>query len=74
MLALVHGVTTGSDTRSPAVALLYIGSGLVVLALLGAQLLLPSLGGCYHPGVARLVAIVFASGVVLMAVGLFRPG
>jgi Ferric reductase like transmembrane component len=73
-LALAHGITTGSDTRTAWATLLYAGTGASVLGLLTVRLLMPSLGGRHHPAVATfgMFGLVFA--LFLLAQGPFHPG
>ncbi len=73
-LALVHGITTGSDTRTAAATLLYAGTGLSVVAMLAIRLLMPSLGGREHPVLASAGAFGLVAAVLLLAQGPFHPG
>lgn len=74
-LATVHGIATGSDTRTLWGLALYGGSVLMVGALLGYRLLTP-LGARArtYPNLARLVMLLVVGGVVWTAIGPARPG
>ncbi len=73
-LALVHGITTGSDTRAAWAVLLYAATGTGVLALLAIRLLMPSLGGREHPVVASAGLFGLVIGAFLLAQGPFQSG
>jgi hypothetical protein len=73
-MALVHGITTGSDTRTTVGTLIYVGTGVSVLGMLAIRLLMPSLGGRQHPALAATGAFGLVIGVFLLAQGPFHPG
>jgi Ferric reductase like transmembrane component len=73
VLALVHGVATGSDTRAPWAIVLYAGSIVLVGALLVARLL-PVGQGRRHPVVAALSASVLVFGVIWATSGPLQAG
>ena len=74
-LVTVHGVTTGSDTRTPWAVLVYAASGLAVAALLWIRLLAPASPQQrpHHVWVALTALALFAS-ATLMVIGPLRPG
>jgi hypothetical protein len=74
-LATVHGLATGSDTRTPWALGFYAGSALLVGSLLGVRLLTPvGMRGRAYPNLAGLVALLLAGGVLWTATGPARPG
>ena len=73
VLALVHGVATGSDTRAPWAIVLYAGSVVLVGALLVARLL-PAGQGRRHPVVAAASASLLVFGVVWATSGPLQAG
>ncbi len=73
VLALVHGVATGSDTRAPWAILLYAGSIVLVGALLVARLL-PTEGSRRHPVVAAVCGSALVYGIVWASAGPLQPG
>ncbi len=73
VLALVHGVATGSDTRAPWAILLYAGSIVLVGALLVARLF-PAEGARRHPLIAAVCGSALVYGVVWASAGPLQPG
>jgi hypothetical protein len=74
-LATVHGLATGSDTRTPWGLGLYAGSVLLVGSLLGVRLLTPvGTRGRTYPNLAGLVALLLVGGVLWTATGPAQPG
>jgi hypothetical protein len=74
-LATVHGLATGSDTRTPWGLGLYAGSALLVGSLLGVRLLTPvGTHGRTYPNLAGLVALLLVGGVLWTATGPAQPG
>jgi hypothetical protein len=74
-LATVHGLATGSDTRTAWGLGLYAGSALLVGSLLGVRLLTPiGTRGRTYPNLAGLVALLLLGGVLWTATGPARPG
>jgi hypothetical protein len=71
--SLVHGIATGSDTRTAWAAAIYAGSALLVGGLLAARLLrtrAAQSAGLVAAGLAALLLV----GTVWAATGPFRPG
>jgi hypothetical protein len=74
-LATVHGLATGSDTRTSWALGLYAGSALLVGSLLGVRLLTPvGTRGRTYPNLAGLVALLLLGGVLWTATGPAQPG
>jgi hypothetical protein len=74
-LATVHGLATGSDTRTVWGIELYIISSVLVCGLLLVRLLQPAApGGRAHPIWASVVALSLAAAIVWTAAGPLRPG
>jgi len=74
-LATIHGLATGSDTRTIWGIELYIISAILVCGLLCVRLLQPvTPGGRIHPVWASLVAVSLASAIIWTALGPLRPG
>jgi hypothetical protein len=74
-LATVHGLATGSDTRTLWGLGLYAGSALVVGSLLGIRLLTPiGMRGRAYPNLAGLVALLLLGGALWTATGPAQPG
>jgi hypothetical protein len=74
-LATVHGLATGSDTRTAWALGLYAGSALLVGSLLGVRLLTPvGTRGRAYPNLASLVALLLLGGVLWTATGPAQPG
>ena len=74
-LATVHGLATGSDTRTIWGIELYIISSVLVCGLLLVRLLQPAApGGRAHPIWASVVALSLAATIVWTAAGPLRPG
>ena len=74
-LATVHGLATGSDTRTSWALGLYAGSALLVGSLLGVRLLTPvGRRGRTYPNLAGLVALLLVGGVLWTATGPAQPG
>ena len=74
-LATVHGLATGSDTRTIWGIELYIISSVLVCGLLLVRLLQPAApGGRAHPIWASVVALSLAAAIVWTAAGPLRPG
>lgn len=74
VLAAIHGVGTGSDTRTLWGELIYGLSIALVLGLLLIRLLLPAASGRRHPRVAGAAALAIMVAVMLAAAGPFQPG
>ncbi|HEU5349392.1 MAG TPA: ferric reductase-like transmembrane domain-containing protein [Ktedonobacterales bacterium] len=74
-LATIHGLATGSDTRTIWGIELYIVSAILICGLLCARLLQPvAIGGRAHPIWAALVVGALVIAIVWTAVGPLRPG
>ena len=73
VLATVHGLGTGSDSRAPWAIALYAGSGILVLGLLALRML-PSRAGDGHPVVAAVVVLLAVEMVLWAATGPLRTG
>ena len=74
-LATVHGLATGSDSRTPWALALYAGSVMVVGTLLGYRLLTPiGARGKAYPNLATLLALVIVGGALWTASGPARSG
>ena len=73
ILALVHGIATGSDTRAPWAMLMYAGSVVLVGALLVARLF-PTEGSRRHPVVAAVCGSALVYGVMWASAGPLQPG
>lgn len=73
VLALVHGVATGSDTRAPWAIVLYAGSIVLVGGLLVARLM-PAGQGKRHPVVAAVSASLLVFGLVWATSGPLQAG
>ena len=74
-LSTIHGLATGSDTRTIWGIELYIISAILVCGLLCVRLLQPvAPGGRTHPVWASLVAVSLAIAVVWTALGPLHPG
>jgi predicted ferric reductase len=75
LLATIHGLGTGTDTRQPWALELYAGSVLLVGALLINRLLTPiGAHGRSHPRLAALTALVIVGGVFWAAAGPAHAG
>jgi hypothetical protein len=74
-LATVHGLATGSDTRTPWALGLYAGSMLLVGGLLCYRLLTPvGRRGRTYPNLAGFVALLLVGGVLWTAMGPAQSG
>src|SRR5207237_3175124 len=75
LLATLHGLGTGTDTRQPWALALYAGSVLLVGALLLTRLLTP-IGprGRAHPRLAALTAVVLVGGIAWAVTGPAHAG
>jgi hypothetical protein len=74
-LVTVHGLATGSDTRTWWGLGIYIGSALLVGALLWIRLLVPvNERGRAHPVIAALTALSVLVGVAWTMLGPLEPG
>lgn len=73
VLATLHGLGTGSDSRTPWAVLVYGGSVVLVGALLALRLL-PNPPAVARPVVATLCAIVLAGGIWWAWSGPLQPG
>ena len=74
-LATVHGLATGSDTRTLWGIELYIVSAVLVCGLLCVRLLQPATpGGRIHPVWAAITAASLAVAIIWTATGPLRPG
>jgi hypothetical protein len=74
-LATVHGLATGSDTRTLWGIELYIISAVLVCGLLCVRLLQPvTPGGKIHPVWAAITAASLAIAIIWTAAGPLRPG
>ena len=74
-LATIHGLATGSDTRTLWGIELYIVSAVLVCSLLCLRLLQPvTPGGRTHPVWASVVAAALAITITWTALGPMRPG
>jgi DMSO/TMAO reductase YedYZ heme-binding membrane subunit len=73
LLATLHGLGTGSDSRTPWAIVVYGGSVVVVGALLTLRLL-PNPPALARPIVAALCAITLAGGVLWAWSGPLQPG
>lgn len=73
-LATVHGIGTGSDTRTGWAIDIYVGSVLLVATLLALRLLGPAPHLTPRPRVAVLATGVILTGAVWTALGPLRPG
>ncbi len=74
-LATVHGLATGSDTRTLWGIELYIVSAVLVCGLLCVRLLQPvTPGGKIHPVWAAITAASLAVAIIWTAAGPLRPG
>lgn len=70
LLATVHGLGAGTDTRQPWALELYAGSVLLIGALLVNRLLTPAgANGRAHPRLATLTAAVVIGGIAWAAAG-----
>ncbi|MGE5334091.1 MAG: ferric reductase-like transmembrane domain-containing protein, partial [Nitrososphaerota archaeon] len=75
VLATIHGLATGSDTRTLWGIELYIVSAVLVCSLLCLRLLQPvAPGGRTHPIWASVVAAALAITIIWTALGPLRPG
>lgn len=75
VLATVHGLGAGTDTRQPWALELYAGSALLVGALLIQRLLTPAgTRGRVHPRLATLTALLLVGGIAWAATGPARAG
>lgn len=74
VLATVHGIGTGSDTRTGWAIGIYVGSVLLVATLLALRLLGPAPHLTPRPRIAALAAGVILVGAVWTALGPLRPG
>jgi DMSO/TMAO reductase YedYZ heme-binding membrane subunit len=73
VLVTLHGLGTGSDSRTPWAILLYGGSVILVGALLALRLL-PSPPVVARPMVAALCAVALAGGILWAWSGPLQPG
>jgi hypothetical protein len=75
VLALVHGLGTGSDTKTLWGMAIYVGSALLVGGLLIRRLLTPiGKTGRTYPNIAALSLLLFAGIGIWSLVGPLRPG
>ncbi len=73
LLALVHGIATGSDARAPWAILMYAGSVVLVGALLVARLF-PADASRRHPVVAAVCGSALVYGIMWASAGPLQPG
>ena len=75
LLGMLHGIGTGSDTRTAWGMAIYAGSALLVGSLLCLRLLTPiGARGRRYPGLAFLTLVMLAGGTFWSAVGPLKPG
>lgn len=74
ILATVHGVATGSDTRTGWAIALYAGSALLVGGLLSLRLLRPHASMQRHPRVAGMAVLTALALCGFTVLGPARPG
>ena len=75
VLSTLHGIATGSDTRTPWALALYAGSAALIGLLLVYRLLTPiGRRARAYPNLAWLVMLVVAGGAVWTATGPAQPG
>jgi predicted ferric reductase len=73
VLATLHGLGTGSDSKAPWAIAMYAGCGLLVVGLLALRML-PSKGNAGHPVVAAVVVLLTVEIVLWAATGPLRTG
>lgn len=73
LMTLLHGITTGSDTRAPWALALYGGSALLVAVLLGLRLL-PAPPARRRPMIAVIAASVLVAVVSFTVAQPLQPG
>lgn len=74
VLATVHGIGTGSDTRATWASGIYAGSVLLVASLLALRLLGPAPHLTPRPRVAAVAAVMVFAGTLWTVLGPLRPG